>query len=405
MLGGFVRTVFMQFERDKCLILASSVVYTTLISMVPFLTFVVAMLNAFGAFAAARITIEELVVNQFGNQTGSELMGFIEGFITNAGGLGAFGLISFLITSVILINRVWVIFNQIYRTSMGRGQLLRFARFVTVLVVGTLLLGAYFSVTSLLSDWFLSLVGSNLLTLWFYRFLAVAGPWILIWMALFMLIYAVPSTRVRVSSAILGSVIGTIAFQIANEVFSRVVLRVVNYSIIYGSLASVLIVLVWIYFLWVIILGAVEVAYVHQYRPDLKHSGGLTDAAAHQIPEGVNVLLLVADQYEQGKGAISERTIAARLRIPDGKLQNYLTLFEREEYIMHTDRAGKHYILSRPVSQIVLRDVVSLLYGIDDPAQLSGQVSVAGGQVSRMLFQKGIDGLPEHITDLLNSDS
>jgi len=386
-LGAFVALTAKHFESDRCFILASSIVYTTLISMVPFITFIVSLLSAFKVFTFAMDSFRVLLVDQFGAVAGTELTNMLDGFISNAGGLGAVGLVSFLITSVILINRVWITINQIYRTPMHRNRIARFSRFITILIIGTLLLGAYFSIESLLSSWFLNLVGSNILTQWFFRLIATIGPWILIWLVIFLLIFAVPSTKVKFKSALIGSVCGTIAFQITNTVFSSVVIKIVNYSVIYGSLASILVVLFWVFFLWIIIFGAVEIAYVHQYRPDIEKKQGLEEPPSLQLANGLDIILLIARFFREGKGAAQAEELSTELRIPDRRLFMFLELFEKAGFIISIDRLGKNYVPARPLGDILITDITSVLFGgmrtLDE--QTLGEKAVSE------LYQRGIE--------------
>jgi membrane protein len=362
-LKDFIVLTYRHFDSDKCLIMASSIVYTTLISLVPFITFIVSLLSVFGVFNNAFLVIKELLVGLFGEVSGNDLTLMLDQFIRNAGGLGAVGLVSFLLTSIILINRVWIMINQIYRTPIDRNPLARIARFITILVVGTLLLGVYFSVSSLFSGWLLELVGSSLFTLRLYRLAVRFAPWIVTWLLLILLIMAVPSTRVRFSSALLGSVIGTAAFQLANTVFSRFVIRIVNYSVIYGSLASILIMLFWIYILWIIIFAAVEIAYVHQYRPVMGSQSALEEPAARFTADGLDTMAVITRRFLTGGGPVSVKDLRGELAIPDGRLYRYLTLFEEAGLIVRIDRRGREYMPARPPESIGTAETAEVLLG------------------------------------------
>ncbi len=396
-LLAFIGLTARHFDNDKCSIMASSIVYTTLISLVPFLTFIVSLLSAFRVFDNAVFYFRDLLVDQFGEVAGNELTTMLSGFISNAGGLGAVGLISFLITSIILINRVWIMINQIYRTPMNRNRLARFARFITILVVGTLLLGAYFSINSVFSRWFLNLVGSTMITQRIYLLVSRFAPWLLTWLLIFMLIIAVPSTRVKVSSALLGSVAGTIAFQLANSIFSKFVIKIVNYSVIYGSLASILIMLIWIYILWIIIFGAVEVAYVHQYHPVIEHKNGLEEPPLRQLANGIDIILHIARHFQEGKGAVQAKALGKELGIPDRQLFMFLEIFERHGFIISVDRTGRNYMPARPLELIKLTEILAVLFGgAADPERAGSQRATAyqqptaGEQAVKGLFKRGI---------------
>ncbi len=378
----FSQMVIRNFTRDNCFILASSVVYSTLISAIPFLAFIIAMLTAFGAFNIAQEVFLEFFAEQFGTDAGQGMIEMLDGFIENAGNLGVVGLVSFLITSVILINRVWVTINQIYHTSMNRNQVARFAQFITVLIVSTLLLSAYFSVNALMSKFLSQFFAFGL----FMQILGLIGPWVIIFLVFFLLIFAIPNTKVKWSSAAIGAAVGTLAFQMANTLFNNVVLKVLNYSLIYGSLATLLIGLIWMYLWWVIIFGAVEIAYVHQYRPDEKRHKGLVHPPAEQIAYGFDILHALSVHFKEGRGAMSMRDLGLKLKIPDRALYTYLELLEQEGFIIRMERSGRHFIPARPLDDLRIVDAARIIYG--EQKKRSGLS--AGERLSEEMLKLGI---------------
>ncbi len=390
----FSQMVVQNFDRDSCFILASSVVYSTLISSIPFLAFVIALMTAFGAFDMAKESFQEMFVQQFGSLAGIELLSQIDSFVKNAGNLGVVGLVSFLITSVILINRVWVTINQIYHTSINRNQLGRFAQFITVLVVGTLLLSAYFSVNAIMSDFLSQFLAIGV----FLKILGKIGPWLIVFLSLFLLIFFIPNTRVRVRSAFVGAFVGTIAFQLANRLFTAVVLKMLNYSIIYGSLATILIFLVWLYLWWVIIFGAVEVAYVHQYRPDENGQKGLANPPAEQIACGFDILSTLSSHFKQGRGAMNVRDLGLILKIPDRTLYSYLDLLEQSGFIIKMDRTGRHYIPAKPLEDISIKEVAAVIYGQNPHDR--GTWS-EGDRIANEIYESGVSAIKEKNLDEL----
>jgi membrane protein len=108
----------------------------------------------------------------------------IETYTGNATSLGVIGIISFIITSLLLINKVWSVINQIYHTSVNRNPLRRFAGFLTFLIVGTLLLAAYFSVQSVMSTWYTRLMGLPAISGWL-KVVQTVSPWIITWVGSF----------------------------------------------------------------------------------------------------------------------------------------------------------------------------------------------------------------------------
>ena len=96
---------YTRISRDNVNILASGMVYSTLISIVPCITFLFAFLSVFGVLQTFLNMLTTFLVETLGDATGHEIASLIETYTGNALSLGVFGIISFLITSILLITR------------------------------------------------------------------------------------------------------------------------------------------------------------------------------------------------------------------------------------------------------------------------------------------------------------
>jgi len=393
----FTRKVIQHADRDKVFILASSVVYSTLISLVPFIAFIVSLLSVFGGLTTVKGYVQEFVRVNFGVAAETGFLDLVEGFVSNAGNLGVIGLISFLITSIFLLNRVWVTLNQIYRTSAAGNMLVRFGRFLTVLVVGTLLLSAYVSIMTYVRGYFL--VTEEITQL--MNVLRVAAPWFFMFLTLFLLIAWVPSVKVKKRSAAIGALWGMVLFRISNSIFTAFVNVAINFSIIYGSFATILIFLLWVYLVWVIIFLAAEVSYVHQYKPEQLKYADIPDPPMEQIAQGIDVLAAIAEHYRNGGGAISTRELSARLRVPGQKLYTYLDLLEHRGFIIRLDKGGHSYIPAKPLADLHIGDILPELCGTRAHKE---KPATPGSRLAEIIFSDGITSLNQlDVTQLLDA--
>jgi len=394
----FTRKVIQHADRDKVFILASSVVYSTLISLVPFIAFIVSLLSVFGGLTTVEGYVQEFLRVNFGAAAETGFIDLVEGFVSNAGNLGVIGLISFLITSIFLLNRVWVTLNQIYRTSSAGGNMLvRFGRFLTVLVIGTLMLSAYVSIMTYVRGYFL--VNEEITQL--MNVLRVAAPWFFMFLTLFLLIFWVPSAKVKKLSAAIGALWGMVLFRVSNSIFTAFVNVAINFSIIYGSFATILIFLLWVYLVWVIIFLAAEVSYVHQYKPEHLKYADIPDPPMEQIAQGIDVLAAIAEHYSSGKGAMSTRELSARLRIPGQKLYTYLDLLEHRGFVIHLDKGGHSYIPAKPLEDLHLGDILPELCGTRVHKE---KRATPGSRLAGMIFADGITSLNQlDVTQLLEA--
>ncbi|MDD3941754.1 MAG: YihY/virulence factor BrkB family protein [Sphaerochaetaceae bacterium] len=386
----FIEVWYGKFSKDRITILASGLVYTTLISIVPFISFLVAFLSLFDMLKPFYTLVAEIFTSIFGDVAGGQLARMIEGYSMNASGLGAFGLISFMFTSILLINKVWAVVNQLYRSASGTKNVVkRSVGFLTALVVGAILLGAYIGAKSLLSSWTAKWLGWNLTDNMVMLLVRILAPWIIGWLFLFLMIKVAPNAKVNPLSAAIGALVGTVGMYGVNLLFSSLISRILAYSVIYGSFAAVFLFLLWVYMIWVVILGAVEVSYVHQYQPE---KGTLVKpiSPAEQLANGVNVMMVIGQKYRNGAGETRIRDITDRLLMNERQLFAVLDLLVEMNFIIPTNPTRTAYVPARPLEDLKVVDLVSALYG---QVYLSQNLDTIGDAIASQINAKGIKTL------------
>jgi membrane protein len=352
------------FVVDKVFISASGLVYTTLTALIPALTVFFTFFGALGVLSPFKGFVISSI-NEFGNNNiGDQIVTILSNYAQNATSLGIVGLVSFLLTMILLINRIWSVINGVYRSAMNRNIVKRFANFVSFAIVSILSIAAFINVQSRLSERYVELMGLKTISDT-AQFISYFLPFFILWIALFLLIFFVPNTKVEFSASAIGSTVGSFIVLVANTIFFNLSSFAFNLSIIYGSFAAFFLFLVWFYMLWVIILFSVELSYVYQFRPDLEKSEGLVQTPAKFISEGVNIIMLIGDNFRAGKGATSTREMNERLAIPDKRLYGYLDYFLNLNYLIPTNNGRTIFIPSRPLSDILIQPVVDGLYGLN----------------------------------------
>lgn len=381
---------YRKFNKDRIPILASGIVYSSLISLVPYVSILVAFLSLFNVLQPFFTLLNDLFTSLFGEEASSQLVSMIEQLTTNASGLGIVGLISFIITSMFLINRVWQVVNQIYRTSPKRQNFLRrVANFFVVLVVGALLLSVYISITSLLNEWVVRVLGLGVLDNRMLQVIRMLVPWAITWLFIFLLIIVAPNAKVQGVSAALGALAGTIAMYVVNAVFSLLITKVFSYSVIYGSLAGLFLFLLWLYLVWIVILGSVQVSYVHQYRPD-KISIKQPLSPAEQLANGINVMMIIGQQFKKGKGGTRIRDITERLLMNERQLYTVLDLLVEEGFIIPTNTRNTVYLPAKPLEDMRIVELAGVLYG---KVYLEQNLDTIGDNIASQISEKGIKTL------------
>jgi len=350
-------------NRENVNILASGLVYSTLVAFIPCVTFVLSFLSVFGIVDSFFELLMKWLSGFLGAEGSQAFIGIISTLTSNAMGLGIFGLVSFVITALFLINKIYSVINRIFRTKPRTGPVTRFVFFLTFLIMLVVFLALIVSSMGAASYVYGLLTGNiQVHTLASSAFTTLRG-FVIVSIFLFMLFCFVPDASINPLSALIGATFGSFSLMIAVKVLKLMVKYTVSYSVIYGSFASLFWALLFIYVSWYIILIAAELTYVHQFRPDQDTVEGISDSPSKQIADAVDVLMVISDAYKRGMGAVSFSTISSKLVIPPLSLMNYLSLFLKGGYILELRGRGISYVPSKPLDQIKLKDVFLCIFG------------------------------------------
>lgn len=372
-IGYIVIRAIQGMGQSNVTIMASGLVYSTLIAIVPCITFFIAFLTVFGMLQPFMDVLSEFFQDIFGPALGGQMMSMVDQFSSNAMGLGVFGLVSFIITATFLVDKVYTVLNQVFRTQPSTGTFKRLTTFLTFLIVGVVLLAVVMSLNNTLINFMVSHMnedagGTSVLS----SIISSCLTFLLAVALLFMLYYFVPNAKIRARSAALGALLAAIALTVLFTVFKMVVARMVSYSVIYGSLASLFFILLFLYACWYIILTCAEVIYVHQFRPQRDQLAGGPETPSRQIADAVNTMMLIGLDYKEGKGAISRKDLTRRLAITPVNLTSYLSLLEGAGLVIEiSEGKAARYVPSRPLDQIFLYEIFDAIYGYDDSIEVN----------------------------------
>ncbi|MCF6335680.1 MAG: YihY/virulence factor BrkB family protein, partial [Spirochaetales bacterium] len=101
---GFILRVIEEFRKDKCLIRASSLSYTTLLALIPLTALSFSLFTAFDTFSGVKASVQRSMVNLLVPTRQDQLILYIDKFLNNTKTMGIVGLLFFTITSIMLLN-------------------------------------------------------------------------------------------------------------------------------------------------------------------------------------------------------------------------------------------------------------------------------------------------------------
>ena len=359
---------------DNLTILASGMVYSTLIAIVPCITFLSAFLSALGGLENFSTVLAEWLTDTFGEAEGTFVMEKLTLFSKNAMSLGIFGLITFIISGSLLAVQIDGIINNIFRTRQSHGGIKRYGKIVIFIIVLTVFIALSLSLSqSIRQDLYQKIGVSRPLDI-FQLVMKEGGQYALIFLIFFFLLFFVPNVKVRLSAALAGSVLGTVVMSIFYQIFTRLIISTVKLSVIYGSLAAILLVLIYFYVVWCIIILMAEVTFIYQFRPEKDAEREHAMTPSREIDEALRVLEEVARSFEKGEGGIQAVVLASRSGVTYLRTINYIRALEKAGLV--TQLSSSSYIIVRPAEKITLSDVVSALFSGDGEGDESQSVAL-----------------------------
>jgi membrane protein len=306
-----LHTFRQRFREERLGLTAGSLTFTTLISLVPLLTVMLAVFTAFPMFASLQSALEQYFLKSLiPPNIAKPVLASLTQFAAKASKLGAVGLIVLGVTALALMLTIDRTLNAIWRVRRPRPMAQRVLVYWAALTLGPLLLGGSLALTSYALDvgqGFINKTPASLTTL------LGGADIVLLGLAIAGLFHYVPNTHVRWRHALLGGAFVSIGFAIAKSLLAWYVKKVPTYSTLYGAFATVPVFLIWVYLGWVIVLlGAILAA----NTPSLTGRLHLRpDTPGQPLAMALEVLRELWRVRDAGRQGLSDLGLARALRV------------------------------------------------------------------------------------------
>lgn len=269
----FAKQLWKRIDEADVFGLSAQLAYFFLLSLFPFLLFLVTLLG-FLPFEA------DGVMNFLEAYLPDEVVVLIESNLTQlvnnqSGGLLSVSIIGTLWSASNGFNAIAKSFNKAYRVEEKRSFLLnRLVAFglmigLVIVIISALVLAVF---GKIIGETIFDIFGFNdFMNLWnIIRYTFTSA----IFFVVFLLLYKfTPNEKVKIKHAIWGTLFSTVLWQVTSLGFSFYVTNLGNYSATYGSLGTVIILMVWFYLSGIIInIGGVINAFMKDWEQKNKQN-------------------------------------------------------------------------------------------------------------------------------------
>ncbi len=342
---------------------ATSLVYTTLLSLVPLLAVSFSVLKAFGVHNKIQPVLLRLLepLGMKGVEITVQILVFVENI--KVGVLGAVGLVMLLYTVVSLLQKIELAFNYTWHIERPRPLMQRTTQYLSVLTVGPVLVFSALGITAtLMSSAFTQSIiaaspfGSAISTV------TRLAPYLLIIVAFTFVYIFMPNTKVHFRSALFGGIIAGILWQLTGWGFATFVVSSARYTAVYSGFAILIMFMFWMYLSWLILLVGASIAYYHQHpeqlsvrRRDLRLSNRVKERLA------LLVMALTGQRFYRNQQPWTIEDYAQSLQVPRDVVARIVNALEMYGLLAYTTDDPSRILPARPFETTPIQDLLNVI--------------------------------------------
>lgn len=348
----FLRFFLRNIREQHALQTASSLAYTTLLSIVPLITVMFSIFGQLSILGNLSDSIQSFIFNNFVPAFGSTVQEYMLEFSSKASKLTLTGIVILIVIALMLMATIDNAFNRIWLVKKRRRPLARLLVYWAMITMGPLLIGiGLFLTSSLLTLPLITDVDSS----WQLQAkLLRAAPFLTTSIAFTLVYMIVPNCYVPKRHAMIGGVTAAVLFEMAKYAFGIYVKTMPTYQNIYGAIAVVPLFLVWIYVSWVIVLIGSHLSYcLSTFQLQEERAGQRTINW-----DFLDVLYILNYLWQkQIQGEVSDVQDMRRycVRLPRYQVMEILELLHKKKWVHRLN--DDEWSLARDVNQISLLDL------------------------------------------------
>lgn len=356
-LYGLIRDMF----SGQLTLRAMSLVYTTLLSIVPLIAFSFSVLQGFGVHNRLEPLLFELLA-PLGNQ-GAEITRRVIELVDGVRGgvLGGISLAFFIYTAISMVQKVEESFNYVWYVSKSRNLARRLTHYTIVLLIGpVVIVVALGMIASLRSTAVVQFFLTNEMLGPLFVATSRLTPYLLVFAVFTFLYMYMPNTRVRFKAALIGGIAGGFIWATLSTLFTTFVVLSSRTQLIYSGFAVAIIALIWLYLNWLVLLIGAQLAYYFQ-NPAFLRIGRREPRLSNAMRErlALNIMLLVGGAFRDPSRSITIGEISDSLQIPSITLTPVVEALDDGGLLAMTEE--EDLLPGREMATIRLDDILSVV--------------------------------------------
>lgn len=359
----FIHLLIEEMTAGEMSMRAMSLVYTTLLSLVPLIAVSFSVLKAFKLHTKLEILLYYFL-EPMGDR-GTELSMTVIQFVENTKGsvLGSIGLVMLVYTVISLIQKIESSLNYVWHIKRTRSFVRRFSNYLSMLLIGPVVIFSAVSAgTSFMSRSIFrkSLSIGPLETLFHYG--EKLFPYLIVSSAFAFVYMFLPNTKVRFKSALAGGFFSGALWFLTGWAFTRFIISSAQYSAIYSGFATLVLFLIWLYWAFSILLVGAKVSYLAQF-PHLISEGhrGATLTGAFREKLALSIMFILGINFYKGERSCTLGLLQKELGLPPDFILPVLKTLEEGALLVASGENPPAYLPGRDLENISVKEIIHLV--------------------------------------------
>jgi membrane protein len=277
--------------------------------------------------------------------------------------LGSIGLGLLVYTVISLMQKIERAFNFIWHVSHQRPFAQRFSGYLSVIVIGPVLVFSSLGITASLTSTSVVVALTSIEPFGsLIRFAGTVLPYVLVVGAFTFIYMFMPNTRVRVSAALVGAAVAGLLWNTAGWAFTSFVASSTQYTAIYSAFAALIIFMIWLYMSWLILLIGADIAFYYQHPEYLMpQRGELQLSSRYRERLVLAAAAAIAADFYRGHRAPGTDDIAHRLRIPATAVERVLAPLAESGLLTRSGDDPPGWLPARPPETVSVKTLLDLV--------------------------------------------
>ena len=379
--------------QGKLTLRAMSLVYTTILSVVPLLALTFSMLRAFNVQEKLAPMMEQFFepMGEKGMEIHSNVLQFVENM--NVGVLGALGLAMLFYTVMSLIHKIEEALNTIWYAPGPRSMARRFSNYLSAIFLGPLAIMLAVSLTAATKHLpFVESLASVEPFGTLFLFLTKLAPLLTIVMGFFFFYLLMPNAKVNLKAALLGAVVAGAAWQLMSHGFTSFVVGSTRYDAVYSGFAVGIVLLIWLYLNWLILLVGSSIAFYYQHGNYITRHDRIEICPELSEELALKIMSTVASAYDRNEPPVMQSSVESIPFIPGALTRKIVDRLIEAKLLLVVGDKSEQLAPARSTDRITLADIYRAIrkdhYDLHHHLNVTDNLREQSSGLNRMIYDQ-----------------